>query len=61
MIQIFIIATFMGIFSFMFLLLTKALLDSPKYKVINRFFVPVGCILSLAIIIVGICGIFEFM
>ena len=61
MIQIFVIATGMGFFSLMFLLFVKSIVDIPDAKLFNYFLIPVGCILSLIIIILGVCGILEFM
>jgi len=51
----------MGVLSFMFLLALKEFGFIPDTKVFNYFVVPIGCILSLGVIILGIIGMVELM
>ena len=57
--QIFIIATCMGFISLIFLLTVKRVVNIPNTRAINYFFIPVGCILSLMIIILGVYGLLQ--
>ena len=61
MIILFIVTIVMGILSFMFLLALKEFDFIPDTKVFNYFVVPIGCILSLGVIILGIIGMVELM